>query len=92
MNVEFKNVTPPAKEATEIMVGRERFGTVQPMEYSTGQGSYMARVEIFDDTEGRAYGYGDTKEEAIVAAIENGRRDARRLLDGLDDFERKLKS
>ena len=92
MNIEFKAIAKKVAPVDEvsIVVDGQTFGFVEFNEYPSGRPSYMVRVVIFDGVEGRACGHGETKEKAVLSAIEKGRCDAQRLLAGLDDFERRI--
>lgn len=89
MNFEIREATPEIRKTHDIVVDGEIVGSLRPGVYSRWQASiwlensrFTGRFDIF--------GFAETQEEAVLAAMEDGRRKQAALAGRLAELESRL--
>lgn len=88
MNVSFLDQEKVVEKPSDIIVDDEKVGEIKPQNSGS---KYMAVLSINgSEIMSRSYGHGDTKEEAIVDALNYGREGAKTFLRNLNALEAKM--
>lgn len=91
MNVLFKEPGAVVLAKEDIVVAGKVEGFMETSESRSFGSRFHAGIKL-PGTLGLIQGFGETKEEALLNAIEIGRRDAHRALEEIDLFEFRLNS
>jgi hypothetical protein len=79
---------PTEGQAENIIIGGEKVGGVKPAELWPGK--FIATIILVPPFRGIACGIGDTREEATMDALRDGREQAEKMLVRVAELEAKL--
>ncbi len=87
MKLEFRSSVPAAESFESVVIGGKTVGYVKgriDREYGgrMPKTRYHAALYAFEGADGLIQGHGETREEAVLAAIEDGKRRAERMMQG----------
>jgi hypothetical protein len=90
MNLELKPAIPATERQEDIIVNGEKVDYAKISEKEGGYLRYHVGFNLKGGLLGLIQGHGATLEEAVIEAIDRGRRDSLLLLSSIDELAQKL--